>query len=67
MVDRGVNPTLAFFLRITVVVAVALVALVVAAFLLKVVFVAALIAAVIFGGFFLYNLIRRRTNYPVIR
>ncbi len=59
------NSTLAFFLKLTVIVAVAIVVLIVAAFLLKIVLVAAVIAAIVAGGFFLYNLVRRRSNYPV--
>ncbi|HEY6449422.1 MAG TPA: hypothetical protein VIX60_01920 [Candidatus Cybelea sp.] len=61
------NPTLALFLRLTAIVAVAIVVLVVAAFLLKLVLIAAIIAAVAVGGLFLYNLVRRRSNLPVIR
>jgi hypothetical protein len=60
------NPTLALFLRLTAVVAIAIVALILAAFLLKIVIVAAVVAAIIFGGFFVYNLFRRSKS-PVIR
>jgi hypothetical protein len=60
------NPTLALFLRLTAVVALAIVALVVAAFLLKIAIVAAIIAAIVVGCFFVYNFFRR-TKYPVIR
>jgi uncharacterized membrane protein required for colicin V production len=58
---------LALFLRLTAIVALAIVVLVVAGFLLKVVVLAAVIAAVAIGGLFLYNLLRRRSNFPVIR
>lgn len=61
------NPLLSTFVRLTVIVAVGLVALFVAFLLLKVVFVAAVIAAIVVGGLFLYNLIRRRSPVPVIR
>jgi hypothetical protein len=57
---------LALFLRLTAIVAIAIVALVIAAFLLKIAIVAAIIAAIVLGGFFLYNLIRR-SRTPVIR
>jgi hypothetical protein len=63
----NLNPTLGLFLRLTAVVAVAIVVLIVAAFLLKIVLVAAVVAAVAVGGFLIYNLIRRRSNFPVIR
>ncbi|HVN69144.1 MAG TPA: hypothetical protein VMU38_05810 [Candidatus Binatia bacterium] len=58
---------LTLFLRLTAVVAIALVVLVVAAFLLKIAVLAAIVAAIAIGGLFLYNLFRRRSNLPVIR
>ncbi|MGA9417936.1 MAG: hypothetical protein WBV40_02220 [Candidatus Cybelea sp.] len=58
---------LTLFLKLTAVVAIAIVVLVVAAFLLKIALVAAIIAAIAIGGLFLYNLIRRRTKFPAIR
>ncbi|HVA27454.1 MAG TPA: hypothetical protein VNF68_04705 [Candidatus Baltobacteraceae bacterium] len=61
------HPLLSTFVRLTVIVAVGLVALFVAFLLLKVVFVAAVIAAIVVGGLFLYNLVRRRSAVPVIR
>ena len=66
-VTPKLNPTLALFLKLTAVVTLAIVALVVAAFLLKIVLVAAVVAAIALGGFLIYNFIRRRSNYPVIR
>jgi hypothetical protein len=60
------NPTLALFLRLTAIVAIAIVALVVAAFLLKIVIVAAIVAALIFGGLFVYNMFRK-ARYPVAK
>jgi len=62
-----VNPMLALFLKLTAVVALAIVVLIVAAFLLKIVFVAAVVAAIAVGVFLIYNLFRRRSNSPVIR
>jgi hypothetical protein len=62
----SMHPTLALFLKLTLAVAVAIVALILVAFLLKIAIVAALVAAVIFGGFFLYNWVRR-ARLPVIR
>ena len=61
------NPMLGLFLRLTLIVGAAIVILVVAAFLLKIAVIAAVIAAVAVGIFFLYNLVRRRSKYPVIR
>jgi len=61
------NPLLLLFLRLTAIVALAIVVLIVAGFLLKIVLIAAVIAGVAVGGFFLYNLIRRRSNFPVAR
>ena len=54
-----VNPLVGLFVRLTLLVAVAIIALIVAAFVLKIVVVAAIVAAVVLGGFFLYNFIRR--------
>jgi hypothetical protein len=61
------NPLVLLFLRLTAIVAVAIVVLIVAGFLLKIVLIAAVVAALGVGAFFLYNLIRRRSNYPVVR
>lgn len=58
---------LALFLRLTAIVAVAIVVLVVAGYLLKIVLVAAVIAALAVGGLFLYNFLRRRSSFPVRR
>ncbi|MGR4065791.1 MAG: hypothetical protein ACLQPV_10155 [Vulcanimicrobiaceae bacterium] len=65
---KTMNPTLATFLRLTVVVAVALIALILAAVLLKIVLAAAFVAALLTGGFFLYQLIaKRKAKLPVPR
>lgn len=58
---------LALFLRLTAIVAGCIVILVVAAFLLKIAIIAAVIAALVVGGYFIFTLIRRRSNLPVIR
>jgi Flp pilus assembly protein TadB len=63
----GLHPTVSLFLKLTAVVAIAIVVLVVTGYLLKILIVAALIAAVLLGGFFLYNFIRRRQKLPIIR
>ena len=55
------------FVRITAVVAVAIVALVLLGILVKIIFWAALIAAVIVGGLAIYNLFRPRARAPVAR
>jgi hypothetical protein len=61
------NPLLTLFIKITLLVALGIVALVVAAFLLKIVLVAAILAALVVGGIFLYSLFRRRPQLPTIR
>jgi hypothetical protein len=61
------HPFLGLFLKITGVVALAIVLLILAAIVLKIVIVAAVIAAVIFAGVFIYSLVRRRSSLPVIR
>jgi hypothetical protein len=63
----SMHPMLALFLRLTVAVALAIVALVILAFLIKVVLAAAVVAALIFVGFLAYNVVRRRSKLPVIR
>lgn len=52
------------FLRITLVVAVALVALFVLGFVLKIVLIAAIVAALAVGGLALVNAFRRRSGLP---
>jgi hypothetical protein len=61
------HPMLALFLRLTAIVAGAIVILVVAAFLLKIAIIAAIIAALILAGYFLYTFFRRRSKLPVTR
>lgn len=61
------NPMISLFLKLTAVVAIAIVVLVVAGYLLKIVLIAAIIAALVVGGFFIYNLFRRRSNSPMAR
>jgi len=56
-----------YFIKLTAVIAVALVALFVLAIVLKIVVVAAIIAAVVVGCLFLYNLFRRKIAAPVTR
>ncbi len=58
---------LGLFLRLTVIVAVGIVLVIVAAFLLKIALIAAIIAAIGVAGYFLYSLIRRRSGLPIIR
>ncbi|HXO17839.1 MAG TPA: hypothetical protein VN909_06685 [Candidatus Dormibacteraeota bacterium] len=67
MTKPALNPTVSLFLKLTVAVALAIVLLFIAVYLLKIVFVAAIIAAVAVGGILLYNFIRRRSKFPVIR
>jgi hypothetical protein len=65
------HPQLLTFLKLTGLVAAAIVVFFlltsVTGWLIKVALVAALIAAVAMGGFFVYNYISRRRQLPVIR
>lgn len=61
------NPLLSSFLKITAIVAVAIILLVVAAFVLKIAILAAVVAAAVLAGIFIYNKIRGRSGVPVIR
>jgi Flp pilus assembly protein TadB len=63
----GLQPIVALFIKLTAIVAAVILLLFIAGYLLKVVVIAAVIAAVLLGGYFIFNLIRRRSNYPVIR
>jgi uncharacterized metal-binding protein len=60
--NRSMHPLLGTFVRLTLIVAALLVALVVAAFLFKLVLVAAVLAALAVGALFLYNLLRGRSR-----
>ncbi|HYW53732.1 MAG TPA: hypothetical protein VFF00_09340 [Candidatus Elarobacter sp.] len=53
------------FVKITAVVAVAIVALIVLAFVLKIVLIAALVAALVIGGLAIARLFRRRSGAVV--
>lgn len=61
------NPILALFLKLTAAITIAIVALWIVSKLVGIVIVAAIIAAAVLGGFFLYNLFRRRPNLPISR
>jgi hypothetical protein len=61
------QPILGTFIRLTLMIAIALILIVVAFLVFKLVVVAAIIAAVVVGGLFLYNMIRGRTKSPAIR
>jgi hypothetical protein len=67
----NLNPILALFLKVTVAVALLIVLvevlIKVVGFLVPIILLAAVIAALGLGGFFLYKLIRKRTNFPVSR
>ena len=60
------QPMLGTFIRLTLMIAIALVLVVVAFLVFKLVVVAAIIAAVVVGGLFLYNVIRGRAKAPAI-
>jgi hypothetical protein len=53
-------PSMALFIRVTLVIALAIVAFVVLFFILKIVVIAALIAALVIGGALAVNAVRRR-------
>jgi hypothetical protein len=55
------------FLKLTLIIAAAFLAFIVAAFVLKLVVVAAVVAAVVFAGLFLVNFIRAAMRGPVTR
>jgi uncharacterized integral membrane protein len=55
------------FLRLTILIALALVILWLLAGVLHFVVIAAILAAVVMGGLFLYNAVRRRSGLPLIR
>jgi hypothetical protein len=57
---------MSLFVRITAIVAVAIVALIVLAFVLKIVLIAALVAALAVGGIAIANLMRRRRSGAVV-
>lgn len=61
------QPMLATFIRLTLMIAIALILIVVAFLVFKLVVVAAIVAAVVVGGLFLYNMIRGRAKAPAIR
>jgi uncharacterized integral membrane protein len=58
---------LSTFVRLTVIIAIALVAIVLLGWAFHLIVIAAIIAAVVVGALFLYNMVRRRTGVPVIR
>jgi hypothetical protein len=61
------RPMLSTFIRLTVIIAIALVAIVLLGWAFHLIVIAAIIAAVVVGALFLYNMVRRRTGVPVIR
>jgi 4-hydroxybenzoate polyprenyltransferase len=61
------RPMLSTFIRLTVVITVALIAIVLLGWALHLIVIAAVIAAVVVGALFLYNIFRRRSGAPVIR
>ena len=67
----NLNPMLALFLKVTVAVALLIVLvevlIKVVGFLVPIILLAGVIAAIGLGGFFLYKLIRKRSNFPASR
>jgi hypothetical protein len=61
------HPLLATFIRLTIVVVIALFVLSLLGFVVHLLVPAIVIAALILGGLFLYNIIRRRNGAPAIR
>jgi hypothetical protein len=63
----NMHPMLALFLKLTAAITIAIVVLWILSKLVMIAIVAAAIAAVLLGGFFLYNLFRRRPKLPISR
>jgi hypothetical protein len=61
------QPMLATFIRLTLLIALVIAVIALAGWLFHVVIIAAIIAAVAVGGLFLYNMIRGRAKSPAIR
>ncbi|MGD0968396.1 MAG: hypothetical protein ABR949_08940 [Candidatus Aquilonibacter sp.] len=61
------RPMLSTFVRLTVIIAIALVAIALLGWAFHLIVIAAIIAAVVVGALFLYNMVRRRSGTPVIR
>jgi hypothetical protein len=61
------QPMLATFIRLTLMIALAIAIIALAGWLFHVVVIAAVIAAVVVGGVFLYNMIRGRAKTPAIK
>lgn len=61
------QPMLATFIRLTLMIALAIAIIALAGWLFHVVVIAAIIAAVVVGGVFLYNMVRGRSKTPAIR
>lgn len=61
------QPMLATFIRLTLLIALVIAVIALAGWLFHVVIIAAVIAAVVVGGLFLYNMIRGRAKTPAIR
>jgi hypothetical protein len=62
-----IHPVLALWLKVSVVIAIALVAITLMAVLAKIFVVAALLGAVVIGALFLYSVVRRRRQVPTVR
>jgi hypothetical protein len=63
----NMHPMLGLFLKLTAAITIAIVVLWILSKLVMIAIVAAAIAAVLLGGFFLYNLFRRRPKLPISR
>lgn len=61
------NPVLALWLKVTVVIALVIVAFTLMAILAKIVLVAAVLGGVVIGALFLYSVVRRRGQVPTVR
>ncbi|HTZ55072.1 MAG TPA: hypothetical protein VMB20_08395 [Candidatus Acidoferrum sp.] len=61
------QPMLGTFIRLTLMIAIAIAVIALAGWLFHLVVIAAVIAAVVVGGLFLYNMIRGRAKTPAIR
>ena len=61
------QPMLATFIRLTLMITLAIVVIALAGWLFHVIVIAAIVAAVVVGGLFLYNMIWGRSKTPAIK
>ena len=62
-----IHPVLALWLKVTAVIALAIVAVTLMGFLAKIFIIAAVLGSVVIGALFLYSVVRRRGQLPTVR